>query len=244
MFQLALETSHRQASVALLEDAKLLSEQALAGDTARSLVPALHDLLAAANLTPEQVGLISTTYGPGSFTGLRLGITTAKMLAYALQADLIALNTLELLAHQAALAGAVSAEQLIAPMVDAQRGDVVAAVYRGAENSSAEATSASQLCTLSPRLVEASSFLSSLAHGTLLTGAGLTRHQDRVPTELPLAPKSCWLPQASVLGQMAWRLHQAERRDDLWQLVPQYYRRSAAEEKAEREDQARQTPGA
>ncbi|HEX5471854.1 MAG TPA: tRNA (adenosine(37)-N6)-threonylcarbamoyltransferase complex dimerization subunit type 1 TsaB, partial [Lacipirellulaceae bacterium] len=97
---LAIETSGRHGSVATLGgevgEARLVGQLALTGDqrTAQSLAPAMQQLLAAAQWTPESLDLVAVTVGPGSFTGLRIGVTTAKAFAYAVGADIIRVNTL------------------------------------------------------------------------------------------------------------------------------------------------------
>ncbi len=103
----AIETSGRLGSVAALlgetNDARLVGQIVLTGDqrTAQSLAPALHDLLAAADWSPKDVELVAVGVGPGSFTGLRIGVTTAKTFAYAVGAEVVGANTLVALAAQA-----------------------------------------------------------------------------------------------------------------------------------------------
>jgi len=82
---LALETSDTAGSAALLDGERLLAEKLLAQGqrSARALAPAVRELLTDAGWQPKDVELVAVTVGPGSFTGLRVGVTTAKAFAYA-----------------------------------------------------------------------------------------------------------------------------------------------------------------
>ena len=99
---LAIETSTNQGSVALLEQCELVHERSLPSElrTAQSLAPAIQASMFQADWQSNTVDLVAVTSGPGSFTGLRIAVTTAKTLAYATGAQLIALNTLAVLVEQ------------------------------------------------------------------------------------------------------------------------------------------------
>src|SRR5437773_12166637 len=100
---LALETSGTAGSVAVLDDEQLLTAVALdpAQRTARTLAPAIRDVLKHVGWAPTDVQLVAVTAGPGSFTGLRLGVTTAKTFAYAAGCEVLGVNTLEVIAGRA-----------------------------------------------------------------------------------------------------------------------------------------------
>ena len=119
---LALETIGVSASVALLEDGMEVRTVRLdAGEkSARALVPAVQRLLGQSGWKPEDIGLVAVAEGPGSFTGLRVGITFAKTFAYTVHAAVIGVPTLEALA-----AGTPAECSPLSVAMDAQRGDVV-----------------------------------------------------------------------------------------------------------------------
>ena len=119
---LALETIGVSASVALLEDGVEVRTVRLdAGEkSARALVPAVQRLLGQAGWKAEDIGLVAVAEGPGSFTGLRVGITFAKTFAYTVHAAVIGVLTLEALA-----AGTPAECSPLSVAMDAQRGDVV-----------------------------------------------------------------------------------------------------------------------
>ena len=117
---LGIETTERRATVALLDNCEVVVQFTLS-DEARSaslLAPGIQSALQQAQWQATDLDRIAVTVGPGSFTGLRVGVTTAKTLAYALGADVIGVNTLAVLASQAGHTGAVES------VMDAQRNEV------------------------------------------------------------------------------------------------------------------------
>ena len=99
---LALETSLQGGSIALLEADQLAWQTDLPTDkrTAQTLVPAIREALENLGWSSRDVELVAVASGPGSFTGLRIGVTTAKVFAYAAGSQIIDLNTLEVIAAQ------------------------------------------------------------------------------------------------------------------------------------------------
>jgi tRNA threonylcarbamoyladenosine biosynthesis protein TsaB len=166
------------------------------------------------------VDLVAVAVGPGSFTGLRIGVTTAKTFAYAANTDLIGVNTLEAIAAQAPAAHG----QLWA-VLDAQRQELFAASFA---QSDAGLTTEHETYIIS---VEA--WLAALQPDDRVSGPALSRIGARLPADVHAMNEDLWQPMAISVGQLAWKKYQAGLRDDLWQLVPQYYRSSAAEEKAQ-----------
>src|SRR5208337_2248427 len=100
---LALETSELTGSVAVAADGKVLAELQLDPQqrSAQWLAPAIRSLLERVGWQPREIGLIAVTIGPGSFTGLRVGVATAKILAYATGAQVLGIGTLEAIATAA-----------------------------------------------------------------------------------------------------------------------------------------------
>lgn len=231
MLVLAIETSALAGSVALLAGRRLVTQVVLPADrrSAQSLAPAIDQLLRTARVKPAELGLVATTIGPGSFTGLRVGATTAKTLAYAVGCQCLGVDTLEVIALQTASAQAVeqpTADQELQVVLDAQRKELFLARFR---------LTAGEAVRLGENtIVPASEWLASLASGTRVSGPGLARLLDKLPAGVLVAPAEFREPTAATVGQLAHRDHQLGRRDDLWKLMPQYLRPSAAEEKAGR----------
>lgn len=216
-------------SVAALRDGNLLAEIELDPQqrSAQSLAPGLRSLLGRVGWQPAEVQLVALTIGPGSFTGLRVGVATAKAFAYATGAEILGVDTLETIA-----AGAPGDVQFLSAAIDAHRGEVVAQSFRRGPDGWFRPTGASDL-------VAADIWLGSLVGGMVVTGPALRKLADRVPAAATVLEPRYWPPKAAVVGRLAARLAAAGRRDDLWSLVPRYFRRSAAEEKWE---QRRESP--
>lgn len=217
---LALETSGRSGSVAALEGDRLL-EQTLLEPTqrsAQSLAPAIERTLKTVGWKPCDVGLVAVTAGPGSFTGLRVGVTTAKTFAWATGAAVLGVDTLEVIARQPT-AGCGP----LAVALDAERDEIFAGFY---------APEIGQVLR-GPEILPPEAWLASLEPGFRATGPALARLAERIPTHVEVVDRELWAPQAASVGRLsAWRFEQGER-ENVWQLVPRYFRRSAAEEKWE-----------
>jgi len=220
---LAIETSESIGSVAALESANLLAERDLPRQqgSAQSLAPAIRALLGEVGWRPVQIRLIAVTVGPGSFTGLRVGVTTAKVLAYSVKAGVLGVDTLEAIA-----AGCPADADPLAIAMDAQRGQVVAGTFRKGPDGWFAAPKPWQL-------VDLEAWLAALPAGTCVAGPVLQRVTRALPHGLRVLDSQYWLPKASWVGRLAERRYAGGQADDLWTLVPRYYRRSAAEERWE-----------
>ncbi|MDR0614744.1 MAG: tRNA (adenosine(37)-N6)-threonylcarbamoyltransferase complex dimerization subunit type 1 TsaB, partial [Lactobacillales bacterium] len=124
---LTMDTSNKTLSVALVEDNSVISSFILniKKNHSITLMPAIDRLFKAVAWTPWQVEKIVVSAGPGSYTGVRMAVTTAKTLAYTLNKPLVAISSLALLAQNATFF-----EGLIIPLFDARRDNVYAGVYR------------------------------------------------------------------------------------------------------------------
>jgi len=219
---LALETSGVAGSVAALDDDNLLAELELnpRQRSAQSLAPALVELAARVGWRVIDAQLIAVTVGPGSFTGLRVGVTTAKTLAYAAGAEVLGVSTLETIALRAP---ADVAE--LSAAIDAQRGDVVAQAFRRGADGWPEPASAERLTPLTE-------WLDRVPAGIAISGPILHKVKS-LPSQVRALDPSLWDPTAAAVGRVAARLYRGGRRDDVWALAPRYSRRPAAEEKLE-----------
>jgi tRNA threonylcarbamoyladenosine biosynthesis protein TsaB len=203
---LAIETSGKAGSVALLDAGRLLADCPLPPEQGRTLAPAVHALLQRAGWTPRDVEVVAVAVGPGSFTGLRVGVTTAKVFAYAVGARTVGIGTLAAIAAQAPAAGRVWS------VLGALRGELFIAAFRPADDA-LEAVFA-------PSLLSEADWLARLEPGDTVTGQGVAA-----------TPPETWAPRAATVGELAWRRSSQGSFDDVWTLAPTYLRRSAAEEK-------------
>ncbi|MBQ9687104.1 MAG: tRNA (adenosine(37)-N6)-threonylcarbamoyltransferase complex dimerization subunit type 1 TsaB [Oscillospiraceae bacterium] len=127
MLILAFESSAKAASTALVKDGHLLSQytQCSGLTHSRTLLPMGEDMLKNAELTLEDVDLLAVAHGPGSFTGVRIGVSMVKGLAWAGDKPCVGVSTLEAMAWHGLAAGG-----LICPVMDARRSQVYNALFR------------------------------------------------------------------------------------------------------------------
>lgn len=127
MITLALDTSNKAMSVAVVQDGELLAETTLNKMRTHSeqLLPTIDRLVELSGLQPDDIDRVAVAQGPGSYTGLRIGVTTAKTLAYTLNIELVGVSSLATLA-----ANVRSSDAIIVPLMDARRGNVFAGMYQ------------------------------------------------------------------------------------------------------------------
>jgi len=218
---LALETTERPGSVAAAENGLLLQQIDLPGAlrTTEGIAPAVDQLLRKVGWHPRDVQLVACCVGPGSFTGLRVGVTMAKTFAYCIGADVLGLDTLEVIA--ARVPTEVTEFWVV---MDAQRQQVVAAPFcRG----SARWPQPDKPAMLLP----IDTWLAQLPPGTVVTGPALRKLAGRLPSGVDTTAPEHWPPTAAAVAQVAHHHFAAGRRDQLWTLRPHYIRPSYAEEK-------------
>ncbi len=169
---LAIETSIQPGSIALLQRDEVVAEVQLPAQqrTAQSLAPALAAALAQWEWPASSIQLVAVAHGPGSFTGLRIATTAAKTFAYAVQAQLVALNTLDVIVAQlpSSVADACA-------VMDAQRGQLFAARYLWQDPQ----WQAQDQC----QIIDRQDLPRLLGPRSVLTGPGLARLEATVAPE-------------------------------------------------------------
>ena len=127
MLILAFESSAKSASVALVKDGALLSQysQCSALTHSRTLLPMAEDMLKNAEIKLSEVDLIAVAHGPGSFTGIRIGVSTVKGLSWAADKPCVGVSTLEAMAWHGLLSGGY-----VCPVMDARRQQVYNALFK------------------------------------------------------------------------------------------------------------------
>ena len=229
MILLAIDTSTPRAALALggpgrePRVAPIDPEDGPGRRHGRALIPAIRALLDEAGVTVADLGAIAVGLGPGSYTGLRIGLTAAKTLAYAIGQPLVALDSLEAIAR-----GAPVDALRVAVAVDAQRGDAYVAGF-------ARSTEGAPLLRLGPTTIEpVEAWALALGPGTMVLGPGLDRLLSRWPEALRLGTVDQGHPDPGNLIPLAWAaFHDAGRRLDPFFVEPIYLRRSAAEDQWE-----------
>ena len=220
MLVLALETSDLAGSVALLEEREVLEYIPLdAGKrSARWRGPAIDQALTSAGRQPRDIQLVAVTTGPGSFTGLRVGVTTGKTLAYVVGCPVIGVNTLEAIALRAP-----ATQKQVWAVIDAQRSQLFTARFDRREPSAAEVIDRTAIASYDD-------WLAKLSPADLLTGPGLQKLTDRLPTGVEIAQPDLWPARAIEVGLLGLAAFSQGQQDDPFSLVPQYFRPTAAEE--------------
>lgn len=217
---LAVETSGRSGSLALCRGRDVVVERALseAGRRhAQSLVAEVAEILREAGVRPAEIRIIGVSAGPGSFTGLRVGVVFAKTWAYATKARLVAVNTLE------AIAEAAPADCLrIWVLSDAQRSDVYAGCY--ARTAPGGPLGVHQEIAILPM----TEWQKQVEAGDVVTGPGVDKLSETLP--LSFLPAEVRLPRAAIVARLALDSDVRGCRTDPAGLEPFYVRKSAAEE--------------
>ncbi|MEW4561897.1 tRNA (adenosine(37)-N6)-threonylcarbamoyltransferase complex dimerization subunit type 1 TsaB [Bremerella sp. JC770] len=225
MKTLAIDTSTRQSSVALFQGSELVVAQWLDSSlpTTQAITPLLNQLVDEAGWKPTDLQLVIAAQGPGSFTGLRIGVMTAKTIAYVSGATTVGVNTLRAIAHRCD--DNVSRLHVV---MDAQRKQFFHAAYDRDD-------AGTYVEVQSTQIVDDKEFLASISAGESITGPGLKNKLEFLPEAVRVVDENEWAPTAESVGRVGIADFLAGRFDDFWSLNPNYYRKSAAEEKLESE---------
>jgi tRNA threonylcarbamoyladenosine biosynthesis protein TsaB len=224
MLVLAIETSTPQTSVALGTQQGVLASQLVSWGVGHSeaVVPAIHHLLDLTEIRPDQVSGVAVGTGPGLFTGLRVGISTARAFAQVLRIPVVGIGSLDVLAfsvrHTRSRIGAVS---------DGKRGEVYYAFYRPVPAGVARE---SEYLVGPPERLAAD--LEALGEETLLVGGGALLYRrvlEEAGTPLEFATTSTAFPNAVELLELALPRFLREETSRPESVVPHYVRRSDAE---------------
>lgn len=171
---LNIDTSGSNASIALAIDGSLIAESSNPEqrDHASWIHESINELLKRNNFKTADLSAVAVTIGPGSYTGLRVGLATAKGFCYALNIPLITENTLRVMAFHAiakAEQNSQAGPTFLIPMIDARRMEVFTAIYDQDLNE-----------IVSPRaiILDASTFENFLTTQTLIFGSGALKFQD------------------------------------------------------------------
>ncbi|WP_045689546.1 tRNA (adenosine(37)-N6)-threonylcarbamoyltransferase complex dimerization subunit type 1 TsaB [Hymenobacter sp. AT01-02] len=204
---LSLETSSPICSIALhrMETGALVGQSELRLEKSHSshLSVLINQLLENSLHTLADLAAVAVSDGPGSYTGLRIGAAAAKGLCYALDIPLVAISTLQSMAHQVASVTARPEQFLFCPMLDARRMEVYAALYQ---------CTGAEVLAPAPLILDADTLAEQLAHQSLLFfGSGAAKFQALVAEH----PRAGFLtgiePSAVAVGALAV---EAYRRQD------------------------------
>ncbi len=220
---LAIETSGRLGSVALVEHGKVLIEQSFSHGLkhAAGLLPLMDGLIRPIGWKPAELKELYVSQGPGSFTGLRIGITLAKTLSFTTGARIVPVPSLHVLAYNTP----EDASNVIV-VLDAKRDQIFTAGYERSagdwiEREPAHLDFLSEMIERSPRPVH-------------LIGEGIPYHEKFLPedrTGIMITPQSGWNARAGIVAMLGVRLAAQDRFVPADQFAPAYIRIPEAEEK-------------
>jgi tRNA threonylcarbamoyladenosine biosynthesis protein TsaB len=226
----------------LLEGERLLGERQFArgagGVGSDTPAEAAEALLIAAGQKPAEVGLVAVSVGPGSYTGLRIGVSFAKTFAWAVGAATVAVPSLVAMAETAVAGGQwlVASEGLIVPTADAFRGQLYAKAFR-CEPSGKIVPFTDDLILTADELVKRLAELRSTAYRLFGSGAAKYAKQLEVAAKaanlaMAIGPEPA-SPSAEAVGRLGLEMFLAGKAVTAHDLVPVYLRKTEAEERAE-----------
>ena len=230
-----IETSTALCSVALAENGKIKAYKESSAPKAHASLTAvfIQEMLDENGLTLADCDAVCVSKGPGSYTGLRVGVSTAKGLCFGSGKPLIAVGTLDTLVAQASeIAGQVKVPRFIIPMIDARRMEVYAAVF-GATGTEAGQTEPAanqaytQLTETTPAIIDETSFAEYLEQGPcLFIGDGAGKCADVI--KHPNAHFCQCQPKASAMLSPAMEALNEKRFEDVAYFEPFYLKEFVA----------------
>ena len=221
----AVDTSSGVASAALCDGEKLVCEITLNNKLTHSqtLMPIIEEVFERSGQTPQDIDLFAVAEGPGSFTGLRIGITTVKALAHAAKKQVAGVNTLEAMCYNIPFC-----PHIISPIMDARRGEVYNAFYRFENGNLTELTK-----TRAIALSECLNELKNMGEKVVFLGDAVPVYREAIAAELGenalFAPQTANEQRASGVAEAA----KFKKVEEYYELVPKYYRKSQAEREYE-----------
>lgn len=207
---LAFDTSSKALSLAILEDKQVLAETTIniKKNHSITLMPAIDFLMASLDWTPKDLDRIVVAEGPGSYTGLRIAVATAKTLAHTLNIELVGMSSLLALVPR-------QQEGLLVPLMDARRNNVYAGFYENVKPVMPEAH------------LSFAEVLEKVKDAEQVTFVGEVRaFVEQIQEQLPQASYQETLPNAANLALWSWD----KKANSLHDFVPNYLKRVEAEE--------------
>jgi len=233
---IAIETSGVSGGVALLLPGGVLLERVVGRSSSpgqrpsghgRELVPAVDAVVSEAGIDKTDLGAVAVSVGPGSYTGLRIGVTAAKALAWALGCDLVGVSTLEALARDCLELGVPEGARRLVPVVNARQREVYAAIFdvvSDAEGAGVRRASDDAATPPGGLASELRAGDHAFGTGAGLLGSGLP--EGAASAEGPTCPR------AGTVARIGAELLAKGERMDVHSAAPVYLRASEAERKA------------
>ena len=221
---LGMDTCSRRGALGLSQGGCLIAERSLdlKGTFSEKLLPAVDQLLKDNGLEPGQLDVVAVSHGPGSFTGLRIGLATAKGLVYTGSMKAVEMVSLEVLAF-----GRAGDERPVTAVLPARPGWVYSATYRLEKNG--------LVCLKDPALYSLDDWVGSLDEESILTGEGAVRHSEMLLEVYPSleidSDPAHHYPTGESVTSLGWARYQAGDIKSAEQVKPFYLQKSQAEER-------------
>lgn len=219
---LGIDTATKVCTVSLLRDDEPIAEYEInAGMThSEGLLPQIGQLFERTKIEKKDIDLIAISIGPGSFTGLRIGLATAEAMAYSWQIPVCGVDTLKAMAYNLPVDDVV-----LAPILDAQKGNYYLALY---EWQQGQLTEHQKVAVVSRE--ELFNKLSAFAKPVIVLGECAKLAKEELPQQVKLAPWQVRMPKATSVALLGREEHNNGQRKDIFELNLHYIRRSEAEE--------------
>jgi tRNA threonylcarbamoyladenosine biosynthesis protein TsaB len=229
---LAVETSGRMGSVAIAVGEHMLAESAFSGPMRHSseVFPAICSLLDRFARKPKDIEHIYISVGPGSFTGLRIAVSMAKIMHLANDAKIVAVDTLDVIAANADdyMRQKNIGIERIAVILDAKRSQFYISVYQHTSDNIWKKSIPDSLMTASQFLDR----FSKKEKPVWLLGEGLVYYSDKFKAEgIYFLDESYWTPRAEKVHMLGWKMACAGQFADPLTLQPKYLRKPEVTEK-------------
>ncbi len=221
---LAIDTATQVSSVAVADEGRLLAELTMQGKLTHSetLLPHIEQVLKMAAVAKEDLTGIAISNGPGSFTGLRIGLAAAKAMSYVLNIPLVGVSTLQALAYQLPVPGV-----RLMCLLDAQKGNAYVESYRW-ENSSLQVVEPVKVAKISEIVADCA----QIGEPVILLGDAVQKKivgKMELPANVSTAMPHIVMPRAACTAMLGQAKLLAGETDNVMDLEPVYIRRSEAE---------------
>lgn len=194
MIILAIDTSSTTVSACLITEDKILSEIYLnqKNNHSETIMPIIDNLLKMCDMQLDDVDYLACSNGPGSFTGLRVGISTIKGIAFALNKKIIAISTLEVLAYNI-----FSTNNVVVPMIDAKSNSIFTGVYKNGKSILADNIMS---------IEEILKYIKDSGENPIFLGDGAIKYKNVISenfSDKNIAPINLIMPKSSSIGELA-----------------------------------------
>lgn len=223
---LSIDTSTSVLGIALMSEEKVYAETItnLSKNHSIKLMPIVDQLFTEVNWNPKDIDLIAVAKGPGSYTGVRIGVTTAKTYAWARNIPLLGVSTLAAIAYSHS-----NFDGMVSPIIDARRGQVYTGLYK---NVNGKFINIHKDCII--LLTEWIKILKDKNENIIFVGDDTIVHYDflkQFKDFIQFSPIVFNIPRPSIIGILALEMYKSGYKEDIYSFNPAYLQLAEAEAK-------------